>query len=617
MIANNTQHHQPGQSAKHCHPKGSKARVLLTSVFGPYAQDDEYGSRKMNPMELYQNQVTRTQGPFSLRMFHRSWGLMLIQSNIQAPCVVLDFPVLERFIEELKTEQYDIIGISGIVLNQGKIAAMCELIRRYQPGATIVIGGHVANVPDLMDKIDADHIVRGEGVAWFRKFLGEDADQPLRHPYITSGIGTRNVGIAPKEGFGKIAATVIPSVGCPLGCNFCSTSAMFGGKGKSINFYESGDDLYHVMSDLEEKMGVQSFFVMDENFLFYKKRAMRLLELMEENNKAWALYVFSSAKVIRSYSLDELIRLGISWVWMGLDGESSQYSKLDGIDTFELVSELQSNGIRVLGSSIIGLEEHTPENIDEAIAYSVRHNTAFHQFMLYTPIPGTPLHAELSAKGMMKNDDEFDPGDIHGQDIFNYHHASISDEQAGQYMIRAFDQDFEINGPSVPRIVRSTLDGWLKHKDHPDPRIRRRYQWEAAELATDYAAVVKASQLYFRKRNPAIYKMMTTLLKDLYAAFGWKARFYGEVGGRWVHHCIKAEERRMNEGWTYEPPTFYERNEHVTDRTELPIAGATAAYTSQQKADSVIPRPHISTTPNRLEDSNALPIYSETGSRVE
>ena len=41
-------------------PRGSKAEVLLTSVFAPYAQDDEYGSRKMNPMELYHNQVTRT-----------------------------------------------------------------------------------------------------------------------------------------------------------------------------------------------------------------------------------------------------------------------------------------------------------------------------------------------------------------------------------------------------------------------------------------------------------------------------------------------------------------------------------------------------------------------------
>jgi hypothetical protein len=78
------------------HPKGTQARVLLSSVFGPYARDDEFGSRAINPMELYHNQVTRAQGSFSLRMFHRSWGLMMIQRNISAPSTLLDFPNRRR-----------------------------------------------------------------------------------------------------------------------------------------------------------------------------------------------------------------------------------------------------------------------------------------------------------------------------------------------------------------------------------------------------------------------------------------------------------------------------------------------------------------------------------------
>jgi hypothetical protein len=61
-----------------------KMRVLLSSVFGPYAQDDEYGSRGINPMELWRNQVNRVQGPWSLRMFHRSNGLMMIRENVDA-----------------------------------------------------------------------------------------------------------------------------------------------------------------------------------------------------------------------------------------------------------------------------------------------------------------------------------------------------------------------------------------------------------------------------------------------------------------------------------------------------------------------------------------------------
>jgi hypothetical protein len=212
------------------HPLATKARVLLSSVFGPYAQDDAFGSRKINPMELYQNQVTRFQGAFSLRMFHRSFGLMLIQNNIDAPCTLLDFPTQDRFIEEITHNTYDIIGISAIIPNVGKVIRMCELVRRHQPRATLVLGGHIANLEDVHNIVHADHIVKGDGVAWFRAFLEQDVHAPVRHPLSYSGYGTRIMGITLKEKPGSTAAMLLPSAGCPVGCNFCSTSALFGGK---------------------------------------------------------------------------------------------------------------------------------------------------------------------------------------------------------------------------------------------------------------------------------------------------------------------------------------------------------------------------------------------------
>src|SRR6201988_5572075 len=145
------------------HPKRSRARILLSSVFGPYAQDDEFGSRAINPMELYHNQVTRAQGSFSLRMFHRSWGIMMIQENISAPCSVLDFPTREAFARELTTHHYDIVGISSIIVNVLKVREMCRIVRELSPNSKIVVGGQVAAVPGLENMIDAAHIVPGEG----------------------------------------------------------------------------------------------------------------------------------------------------------------------------------------------------------------------------------------------------------------------------------------------------------------------------------------------------------------------------------------------------------------------------------------------------------------------
>ena len=546
-----TTHHDPR------HPAGSRARVLLTSVFGPYAQDDEYGSRAINPMELYQNQVTRAQGVFSLRMFHRSWGLMLIQANIAAPTTLLDFPDLERFTDELKTNEYDVVGISAIIPNIDKVRKMCRLIREHQPTATIVVGGHVANMPDLARRVEVDHIVRGEGIRWMRRFLGEDEDQPITHPRIVSGIGARTLGMALPEKPGDVAATLIPSVGCPMGCNFCSTSAMFGGKGSFIHFYETGDELFDVMCDLERDLDVKSFFVMDENFLVHRKRALRLLNLMVENNKPWSLYVFSSPNVLRSYTMEQLVSLGISWVWMGLEGENAAYTKLKGIDTRELVRTLQGHGIRVLGSTIIGLEDHTPENIDSTIDYAVSHDTEFHQFMLYTPIPGTPLHAEHEAAGTLVDPSEISDADAHGQFRFAHKHPHIPAGQETDFLNRAFRHDFEVNGPSIVRVARTTLQGWKRYKNHADPRIRARFALEARDLAVTYAGVLWAAKRWFRGHTELRTKISQTL-REFYREFGLKSRLSAPLVGRYLRFKMAREARRLKRGWTYEPPTFYE-----------------------------------------------------------
>ncbi len=553
------------------HPLGTRAKVLLTSVFGPYARDDEHGSRALNPMELYHNQVTRVQDVFSLRMFHRSWGLMLIQANLDAPCTLLDFPTLERFLDEIRTTRYDVIGISAIMPNLAKVAEMCTLIRRHQPEATIVVGGHVANVPRLGERIDADHIVRGEGVAWFRAFLGQEVGRPIRHPLIVSAIESRILGVKMGSRPSDTAATLIPSVGCPMGCNFCSTSAMFGGKGRFVNFYDGGDELFEIMAQLETALGVQSFFVMDENFLLYRKRALRLLERMRAAGKSWSLYVFSSANTLRLYSMEELVGLGISWLWIGLEGEDSAYKKLEKTDTRVLVDALQSHGIRVLGSSIIGLPEHTPDTIDRAIAYSAAHDTEFHQFMLYTPVPGTPLYAEHEAKGTLLDEAECPAADAHGQLRFNFRHPHIQGGQETEFLLRAFRHDFEVNGPSLVRIARTLLRGWQRHKADPEARIRARYARECGDLATVYAGALWAAERWLAG-EPAGSRIRA-VRESLVREFGLRARVSGPLLGRAILLAMWRESRRLRRGHTYEPPTFYETSPRwvAAGRTATPL----------------------------------------------
>ena len=544
------------------HPKGIRARILLSSVFGPYAQDDEFGSRSINPMELYHNQVTRAQGSFSLRMFHRSWGIMMIQKNISAPCSVLDFPTRKAFARELTANHYDIVGISSIIVNVLKVREMCRMVRELSPGSVIVVGGHVAAIPGVEAMIDADHIVRGEGISWMRRYLGEDERAPIRHSAIVSGLETRIMGVRLPNRKGGTAATIIPSVGCPMGCNFCTTSAFFGGKGKFFNFYETGDELFEVMCRIESELEVHTFFVMDENFLLHRTRAMRLLELMKEAGKSWELSVFASANAIRKYTMLELVELGVSWVWMGLESPRSSYSKLQGNDVRQLTRELREHGIRVQGSTIVGLEHHTPDNIVSEIESAVAYQTDFHQFMLYTPVPGTPLYREMAEQGRLLTD--MDPADIHGQFKFNFRHAAISREDSKRFLDWAFWRDFEVNGPSLYRMCRTVLNGWQRYKDYPDPRVRERFAREAKKLNSAYNAALWAMEREFKKVNRTVSEQIHMLRREVEKEFPVVARLAAASLGPILLWSTRREERRLASGRTYEPPTFLERRNWVT-----------------------------------------------------
>jgi hypothetical protein len=284
--------------------------------------------------------------------------------------------------------------------------------------------------------------------------------------------------------------------------------------------------------------------------------------------------------------MDQLVRLGISWVWIGIEGQDSQYKKLDGIDTLTLVRELQSHGICVLGSTIVGLEEHRPENIGAAIDHAVRHDTDFHQFMLYTPVPGTPLHREMTAKGRMKPESELGLPDIHGQLTFNYRHPHIDGQQATQYLRQAFQRDFAVNGPSTLRIARTRLAGWARYKNHPDARVRRRYAWEAEELATTYSALAAAARLYFRD-DAMLRAKMSRLLRELRRELGPKSWLAAAIGGRWLLSKIRREERGLDAGATREPPTFYERNEACLDNPSATLCKCVAPGASARTASPV------------------------------
>jgi len=342
-----------------------------------------------------------------------------------------------------------------------------------------------------------------------------------------------------------------------MGCNFCTTSSFFGGKGRFVNFYQTGAQLFDVMCDVEKKLGVKTFFMMDENFLLYKKRALELLDHMKRHGKAWAMFVFSSVNAIRQYDLRQLVELGVSWVWMGFESPRAGYVKLKDADTLALTRELQSHGIRVQGSTIIGLEHHTPENLRDEIEHAVAHDADCHQFMLYTPVPGTPLHAEMQAQGRMLED--VDLADIHGQYKFNFRHQHIGRDESKSWLDWAFQRDYEANGPSLFRMMRTMLKGWKRYGQDGDGRVRARFQAEAKKLRQGYGATLWAMERYLRESNDTVSERVRELRCQIEHELGGFSRPIDRVVGPVLLWSARREAALYPTGRPLEPRTFVER----------------------------------------------------------
>lgn len=483
-----------------------RKKVLLSSVYRPFAVDTD-DSRKMNPLELFHNQVTKAQGPFSLRMNHRSASLLFIAHNISADTTVLDTPTYEEFCREITEHSYDYIGITSIIMNFKKAKRMVEAAKRLSPQSQVVLGSHITAFREIEKHIPADHFVRGDGIAWFRKEIGDDPDAPVRHPSVVAHYGAETMGISIPN---VESAWLVPGLGCPHHCDFCATSDFFDGY---ISILKTGKEMFDVCLQVEKDLNVDTFFILDENFMGKENRVKEFLALMKKHNKPWKFSIFSSLSALKKYPIDLLLELGVNAIWIGLESKFQPYAKQKGLDDPKAyIRELKKNGISVLGSTIIGVPDHTPDKVLEEIDHALSYGTDLHQFMLYTPLPTTPLWKKTEAAGCIL------PGipweDQHGQYRFNWRHPHITAEESEKLVQLAFDEDYRRLGPSLFRIGQTRLNRLKSTLGHESPLIQARNKEEIARMG-NLIPLVWAMEKYFTFSNPGVKKKIKQVRKDM------------------------------------------------------------------------------------------------------
>lgn len=453
-------------------------RILLTSVCRPIGP--EHGDAPSVGYELLYRQVTRAQGLFSPRTVNVHFALDYIAENLDAPTVVLQYPSKKEFIRELK-KGYDYVGISFLMAVMHKMKEMVALIREYAPQSKIVLGGYGTILKDEVLKPYADFICREEGVAWFRKLLGEpEIAMPYKQPLIVSWLKVFGWKVS---GTGKIFA----GLGCPNGCDFCCTSHFF--SRKHIKLLPTGKDIYDVAERYHEMDPSLVFLILDEDFLLNKKRAMEFRECVVASGKKLSIFAFSSIKAISQYTVEEILEMGIDGFWIGYEGTRSNYAKQKGRPIDEILTEFREHGITVLTSMIVGFDYQNQEVVAQELDGLMKLKPSLAQFLIYGPVPGTPFHERIIKDNLLhdrytKDKDLF----YRRADGFRtmIKHPTLSPEQIEDIQRWCFEQDFQRLGPSIYRVLESRLLGYLKLKDSPNPILRRKAEYYANELRFAY-----------------------------------------------------------------------------------------------------------------------------------
>jgi len=430
--------------------------------------------------ELLYRQVLRAQGIFSPRTVNVYFGLDYIAENLDAPTVVMQYPSKRELIKELK-KGYDYVGVSFIMALMHKMKDVVALVRKYAPKSKIVLGGYGTVLKDDVLKPYADFICREEGVAYFRRLLGEpEIQMPYKHPLIVSWLKVFGWKVS---GTGKIFA----GLGCPNGCDFCCTSHFF--SRKHIKLLPEGKDIYAVAERYLDMDPSLVFLILDEDFLLNKKRAMEFRDCVIKGGKKLSIFAFSSIKAISQYTVEEILEMGIDGFWIGYEGTRSNYAKQQGRPVADILTEFREHGITVLASMIVGFDYQNQAVVAEEHAGLMKVKPALAQFLIYGPVPGTPFYERIIKDNLLQDrytDDKdlfYRRGDGFSTMI---KHPTLNAKQIEDIQTWCFEQDFQQLGPSIYRVLEARFLGYLKLKDSPNPMLRAKAAYYAQELRFAY-----------------------------------------------------------------------------------------------------------------------------------
>jgi radical SAM superfamily enzyme YgiQ (UPF0313 family) len=204
---------------------------------------------------------------------------------------------------------------------------------------------------------------------------------------------------------GRRWAMYISSFGCPYRCGYCTNEGVYGGRWDAL----APDQVVEDLSNLVARYRLQLVWVVDDNFLVDRERALVIAEGLVRRKTSFDWSIQSSANLVNRLTVDELRllrRSGLSQIAHGAESGSPKVLELMN-KTFQKPETISAAadkclqaGIRPSFNVIFGYpgegESERRQTIDLIMDVSRRYPGAEFWTNIFTPYPGAPIaeHAE-------------------------------------------------------------------------------------------------------------------------------------------------------------------------------------------------------------------------------
>lgn len=309
--------------------------------------------------------VMHSKGLLDLELVTPPLGLMslatYVKQKLKDDCsvrivnLIVDCPREGDFEVVLRKVRPDVVGIRASSIFAGIFHRTAEQVKAFDSRITVVAGGPYAtnDMETALQDINLDYCVIGEGEVTFTELLR--CFKNKRSPRDIAGLAYLSAGKilrTPPRPFIKDLdclpfpdyslidldkyrkfmgyaysrrrqANLFPSRGCPYRCIYCH--GMFGRKVRA----RSPENVLEELKLLYRKFSIRDFCFYDDNFNYYYRRTMKLLDLIIRSRMKINIYLTASVRsdLVDFAMIDRMVEAGVIFVDYNIETASPRLQK--------------------------------------------------------------------------------------------------------------------------------------------------------------------------------------------------------------------------------------------------------------------------------------------------